>query len=186
MNSVAAASPLVECLQKGLRRDGGIPHRPHLARRLFETPPPNPSPNRRQRSGRCCRAALSPQSATAIATSKQASTSSAPTGPPAPYRLLMPSLIAFHRSWTLPLNATMAIIAITTSTPTKMAYSVVPCALSSRSSSSARWRARNWLAKSPAPDLASNVSHRVHVFLPTSSRLLPAAGPIWTEATPAR
>ena len=38
----------------------------------------------------------------------------------------MPSLIALHKSWTLPLNATMAMMAITTSTPTRMAYSVVP------------------------------------------------------------
>ena len=42
------------------------------------------------------------------------------------------------------------------------------------------------LASMGALDLASSVSHRIHVYLPTSSRLLPAAGPIWTEVTPAR
>ena len=48
------------------------------------------------------------------------------------HRELMPSAIAFQSSVTFPRNATMAMIAMTTSTPTKMAYSVVPCPFSSR------------------------------------------------------
>ena len=48
-----------------------------------------------------------------------------PTGT-IPYKLLMPEEIASHNSLTLSRNAMMATMAITTSTPTKMAYSVVP------------------------------------------------------------
>lgn len=42
------------------------------------------------------------------------------------YRLLMPLAIASHSSWSLGRNSVMATMAITTKTPTKMAYSVVP------------------------------------------------------------
>lgn len=38
----------------------------------------------------------------------------------------MPSDIAFHNSWSFGRNTVIARIAITTSTPTRMAYSVVP------------------------------------------------------------
>ncbi len=43
----------------------------------------------------------------------------------------MPSEMAVHNSLTLSRNAMIAMIAMTTSTPTKIAYSVVPCARSS-------------------------------------------------------
>lgn len=42
------------------------------------------------------------------------------------YKLLMPSAMAFHSSWSFGRNSVMAMMAITTRTPTKMAYSVVP------------------------------------------------------------
>ena len=42
------------------------------------------------------------------------------------YKLFMPSDIAFHSSSSLGLKTVIAIIAMTTSTPTKIAYSVVP------------------------------------------------------------
>jgi len=43
------------------------------------------------------------------------------------HRELIPDVIASQSSEILPLKATIATIAITTSTPTKIAYSVVPC-----------------------------------------------------------
>ncbi len=42
------------------------------------------------------------------------------------YKLLIPSEIEFHNSSSLGLKMTMASMAITTNTPTSMAYSVVP------------------------------------------------------------
>ena len=43
------------------------------------------------------------------------------------YKPFMPSAMAFHNSCSFGLNTMMANIAITTSTPTRIAYSVVPC-----------------------------------------------------------
>ena len=56
-----------------------------------------------------------------------------PRAPRFPYRLLMPFAMASHSSWIFGLNSAMATMAITTSTPTKMAYSVVPCPSACRS-----------------------------------------------------
>ena len=44
-----------------------------------------------------------------------------------PYKLLIPSEMAFHSSCSRGLNTVIASMAITTSTPTRIAYSVVPC-----------------------------------------------------------
>ncbi len=44
-----------------------------------------------------------------------------------PQRLFIPSAIAFQSSWSRGLNTVIANIAITTRTPTRIAYSVVPC-----------------------------------------------------------
>ena len=57
------------------------------------------------------------------------------------YKLLMPLEIAFHNSSSLGLKTVIAIIAITTSTPTKIAYSVVPWPRSSDSFAHIRMRA---------------------------------------------
>ncbi len=49
-----------------------------------------------------------------------------PMGKHGHYKPLMALAMESHRLWIRPLNATMATIAMTTSTPTRMAYSVVP------------------------------------------------------------
>ena len=58
-----------------------------------------------------------------------------------PYNPLIPLAMASQSSCNLGRNKVMAIMAMTTSTPTKMAYSVVPCPLASASFARAETKA---------------------------------------------